>query len=304
MILFLLLLGIPSGGAAASLTVSISPGNGPNQLGFVVGNPEGPDMGPKAVLAGKNGFFALDALNQRICSGNNQGPVSVVTPLPTGRFHDLAMDENGVFWLMDEATRTVFSFRENQWQTVFSIPTGEGYPKQFNSYVWVGGRLLLGDFATRKLFFFSESGEVVQTLPWPLSLSLVAGPRETVFFLADSGTGEDRYDTLVFLAKDGKQEKRLTIKDEAVQEYLGSARLLGFSPSGKALAFGWKETDPTKILLFSIDPKGRTQPVETFQGPPAFAVRYGSIAQGVLWLNVTTVGGTHVQIRKIDVQGL
>jgi len=228
------------------------------------------------------GWAILDGVNSRIVRLDPQGKTQAVIDLPKGLYKDLAVGTDGRLWTIETEKRTALAVTGSEAAELFALPAGEGQPRWVDGLTVAGSSLVVGDFQTESLYWFSFAGKLQGAASWPTALSLVADAAGQVCCLA---LGEDdRYERLVRLTPTGVATET-RIEGEALE----GARLLGFLPDGRPVGVGILKTEPLTRQLFTITGAGVATPVSTIPTPGGllFATRPGLVASTTVWLNLS-----------------
>jgi hypothetical protein len=292
---WLAILAGPVWAASASFTELVFPiGSGPQELGFVSLDPDGPDQGPVAILPASGGILILDAPNRRLMHCNQSGHLEQRFVVPEGLYRDMTSDTEGAIRLADQKQRRIYKSTDTGFTKAFDIPLASG-PRQFDFLQCHGRMLVIGDFATRALYWYQADGTLAHQQPWPISFSLHTAPNGHLAFLAKDA--EQRCRTLLFLDETGKTVRETVLVEADIQPLLDSARLLGFAPDGKAVNLAWTQEGPARTVIFLANGKGQTRVLAEIPEFPALAGRYGAIVGNHLWINTTSIRATAIRFR-------
>lgn len=284
-------------GAAPALYVEFQEGSSSLALGVTSRvATSGPVIGPLAMIGVPGGMAILDTVNTRVVGLDPAGKILGSVGIPSGFYKDLAVMPNGRLWTIDEENRAAIRLSGGTVDKPFSIATGSGFPEQFDSLAIDGEALVIGDFATRALYWFAADGTLVRTASWPTSLGIVATSTPSrVAFLA---LGEDdRYDTLVQIDRNGRAS---AVKVDG--EALDGARLIGFLPDGRPAGLGILSREPLVRQVFAIDATGLAIPLATIplKEPLLLSLRPAVLVGWSCWINLSSIFSKKVVVGRFD----
>ncbi|MBF0545606.1 MAG: hypothetical protein HQM08_14280, partial [Candidatus Riflebacteria bacterium] len=235
-----------------SREIALEIGNGSQQLGISQEVEDNPSQGPEALVAINDGLAILDNRNHKIIQIDERGKMVKNLHLPSGVFNDLAVDGIGRFILIDELSRKVFAV-DDRISELFGIPKGEGFPMQIDGYQIAGKNLIVSDFGTEKFYIFSLEGKLKKSFSFPLIQSFAISPDNLPAILSVNSEHPDEV-SMIYYDLEGNIKKKVPILGKEICQLTHSVRLLGFSRTGLAIAYGWDEKG--NGIVFSIDEQG------------------------------------------------
>lgn len=282
--------------AAPAAVIEFPEGAGEGEFGVTTRlASEGPVVGPVSLQPVPDGIAILDGVNSRIVKLDAEGKPAGSVSLPKGSYTDLAATSDGKLWTIETGSRAACCVFGETAEEQFRLPSGDGFPKQFDGLVALPDALVVADFATANLYWIGFDGTSLKTASWPTALGIAAGPDGSLCFLALGD--DDFYNRFVKIDKAGASTETV-IQGTA----LDGARLIGFLPDSRAVACGYASREPLARQLFTIEADGKTTSLETVPTPGGllFANRMGIVINGSAWLNLSPITAPKIVFTRYD----